>query len=143
MSQNEVSGRSEQMVKTSSIDPAQALHDAIAGNKATAAEDILDEATLLHIPGRSGLAGQYQGREAILGLLRRMTELTEATLRFAPARTLTADDQMIVLYGRSSASRQAKRLDTETAYVAWLRDGRVREIWIAHRDQAQFDNLWS
>jgi hypothetical protein len=50
---------------------------------------------------------------------------------------------MIVLYGRSSASRQAKRLDTETAYVAWLRDGRVREIWIAHRDQAQFDNLWS
>jgi ketosteroid isomerase-like protein len=95
------------------------------------------------MPGRSGLAGQYQGREAILGLLRRMTEFTEGTLQFTPARTLTADDQMIVLYGYSSANRQAKRLDTDTAHIALLRDGRVREMWVVYHDQAQFDNFWN
>ena len=72
-----------------------------------------------------------------------MTELTEGTLQFTPARTLTADDQMIVLYGYSSAKRQARRLGTDTAHVALLRNGLVREMWVVHHDQAQFDNFWN
>jgi len=72
-----------------------------------------------------------------------MAELTEGTLQFTPARTLTGDDQMIVLYGHSSAKRHAKLLGTDTAHIALLRDGRVREMWIVHHDQAQFDSFWN
>ena len=89
------------------------------------------------------MAGQYQGCEAIIGLLRRMTELTEGTLRFTPSGTPTTDDQVIVVCGHSSASRQGKRLDTDTAYVALLRNSRVREMWVVHQDQTQFDNFWT
>ena len=49
---------------------AQALYDALVGKDVLADEVVVDEASLLQVPGRSGLAGQYQGGEAILGLLR-------------------------------------------------------------------------
>jgi hypothetical protein len=119
------------------------LHRALAEANGSATREPLDDGTLLHVPGRSGVAVQYQGREAIIGLPRRMADLTEGTLRFTPSGALTADDQMIVVWGHSSASRQAKRLDTDTAYVALLRNDRVREVWIVHQDQTQFNNFWT
>ena len=54
------------MPREPSDEPAQALWDALVHDRVAAAEAVLDDASLLHIPGRSGLAGQYQGGEAIL-----------------------------------------------------------------------------
>lgn len=85
----------------------------------------------------------YQGREAILRLLDRMTDLTGGTLRFTPSCTFAADDQMIVVCGHATANRPTKRLDTQTAYVVLLRNGRIREMWLAHQAQADFDDFWS
>ena len=103
----------------------------------------LDDAALLHVPGRSGVAGTYQGREAILQLLERMTDLTGGTLRFVPTHTFTTDDQMLVVCGQANARRQARQLDTRAAYIFLLREGSVREMWLAHQDQADFDDFWS
>jgi len=130
-------------VETLSIGPAQALYDAIAGKGVAAAEAVLDEASLLHLSGRSGLAGQYQGGDAILGLLRRMAKLTAGTLRFRPSRVLTADERAIIVCGHASATRQGRRLDTEEVHVFSLRDGKVREIWILHEDQDRINEFWA
>lgn len=131
------------MANTFEPQPVEVLCRALAGASGRTARQLLDDETLLHVPGRSGLAGQYQGQEAILGLLGRMTELTDETLRFTPTATLTADDQMIVVCGRSSASRQRKRLNTDTAYVVLWRNDRVGEMWIVHQDQSQFNSFWT
>jgi hypothetical protein len=131
------------MAKESSIDPAQALCDVLAGEDAAAAEAVLDEASLLHMPGSSGLAGQYQGGEAILGLLRRMAELTDGTIRFSPSAVLTANDQAIVTHGRTNATRRGKRLDTDEVHVLSLRNGKVREMWIYHQNQDYVDEFWT
>jgi len=72
-----------------------------------------------------------------------MTDLTDGTLRFVPTRTLTTGDEMVVVCGHASAQRQTRQLDTDTAYVVLLREGRVREMWLAHQDQADFDGFWS
>lgn len=122
---------------------AEILYRVVAGATGHSALPSLDDASLLHVPGRSGVAGTYQGREAILRLLERMTDLTDGTLRFVPTRTLTTDDQMIVVCGHASGHRQTKQLDTDTAYVVLLREDRVREMWLAHQDQADFDDFWS
>jgi hypothetical protein len=131
------------MTNESSIDAAQALCDAIAGKHVAAAEAVFDDASLLHMPGRSGLAGQYQGGEAILGLLRRMAELTNGTIQFSPSAVLTANDRAIVMYGRTSATRKGKTLNTDEMHVLSLRDGKVREIWIYHQNQDHVDELWT
>ncbi len=103
----------------------------------------LDDAALLHVSGRSGVAGTYQGPEAILQLLEHMTNLTDGTLRFVPTHTFAADDEMLVVCGQANAQRQRRQLDTGTAYVVLLRDGRVREMWLAQQDQAHVDDFWS
>ena len=122
---------------------AQALYDALVGKDVLADEVVVDEASLLQVPGRSGLAGQYQGGEAILGLPRRMAELTDGTLRFNPSRVLTADDHTIVVLGRASAARQGRRLDADEVHVLSLRDGKVREIWVYHQHQDHVDAFWT
>ena len=122
---------------------AQAFHDALLGKDTPAAEAVLDDASLLHIAGRSGLAGEYHGEEAILGLLERMAQLTDATLQFKPSRVITTDDQAIVLCGQSSGTRGGKRLDADAVHILSLRGGRVREIWVFHQNQDQVDDFWS
>jgi hypothetical protein len=88
------------------------------------------------------LAGTYQGGETILQLLERMTDLTDGTLRFVPSRTFTTRGEMVVVCGHASAHRESKQLDSQSACVVLLRGGRVREMWLAHEDQADFDEFW-
>jgi ketosteroid isomerase-like protein len=131
------------MAQQSALRTAQALHDALAGVDVFAAEAVLDDASLLHLPGESGLAGQYQGGEVILGLLARMAKLTDHTLHFSPLRVIAADGGVIVLCGRANATRRGKRLDTDVVYVLSLRQGMVQEIWLFHQDQDHVDEFWA
>ncbi len=89
------------------------------------------------------MAGQYQGREAILGLRRRMAELTEGTLRFSSPKALSGDDPAIVVLTRAHASRNGKRLDTDVTHIVTSRNGKVREVWIFHPNQRYVDGFWS
>ena len=131
------------MAQNSDARQARALYGAFLAREVPAAAVVLDDASLLHVPGSSGLAGDYQGREAILGLLKRMAELTEGTLQFSLSKVLTEDDRAIVLLGRASATRKRKRLDTDVVHVLSLRDGRVRDIWIFHQNQDHVDEFWT
>jgi len=131
------------MAQEFGIRMAEALCAALAGKQVDAAEALLGVGSLLHVPGRSGLAGQYQGGEAILGLARRMADLTSGTLQFSSSRVLTADDQAIVLFGRVNATRHGTRLDTDVVHVFTLRNGEIREIWILHENQDHVDEFWT
>jgi len=131
------------MPRESSVDPAQALWDSLFDDRVVAAGSVLDDASLLHIPGRSGLAGQYQGGEAILGLLRRMAELTDGTFQFSRSSVITANDRAIVVQGRTIAARDGKQLDTDGVLVLSLGDGKVREIWMYHQNQDDVDRFWT
>ena len=131
------------MAQKADVHMAHAWYDAFLGTDVPAVEEVLDEASLLHLPGRSGLAGEYQGEEAILGLLERMVQLTDGTLQFRSSGVITADGQTIVLCGQTHATRGGKELDTEEVHVLSLRDGKIRELWIFHQNQDQVDEFWS
>lgn len=131
------------MAQEFDVQMAEALCDALAGKQVGAAEGLLGVGSLLHVPGRSGLAGQYQGGVAILGLARRMADLTSGTLHFSSSSALTADDQPIVLFGRVNATRYGARLDTDVVYVFTLRNGEIREIRILHENQDHVDRFWT
>ncbi len=117
--------------------------EALAGKDTPAIRALLDEASQLHMPGKSGLDGDYQGGEAILGLLRRMAVLTNGTLRFSRSQVLTADDNTVVMWGRVSAARSGKRFDAATVHVLTLEHGALREAWMFHQNQDQVDDFWA
>jgi hypothetical protein len=103
----------------------------------------LDDASVLHVPGESGLAGDYHGGDAILALVGRMVELTDGTLRFEASRYANERRQGVLLRGRVTASRRGRRLDTSVDLLISRRGDRLREIWIAHADQSQVDYFWA
>ena len=122
---------------------ALALYDALDGRDTTAVAIVLDEASVLHVSGGSGLAGDYQGGEAIVGLLGRMADLTEGTLRHSTAHPASEMHGAIVLRGRASGSRRGRFLDTDVEVTVTVRGGIVREAWVSCLDQAGCDDFWS
>jgi ketosteroid isomerase-like protein len=108
-----------------------------------AAQGAFDDASLLRMPGKSGLAGHYQGRDAIVGLYERMSRLTDGTMQFTPSRVISENDQAIVVFGREHASRDGRELDTDAIHIVVLRERRVGEVWVLHQDQDRVDEFWA
>jgi uncharacterized protein len=112
-----------------------------SGDLETLAE-LIDENVVWHVPGRSSLAGDYQGREATFGYFGRLAEETGGTVRAEP-RHLVADDELVVGIQRNSAERKDKRLDVENCLVFRLEGGRVTEAWEHYDDLYAWDSFWS
>jgi ketosteroid isomerase-like protein len=96
-----------------------------------------------HIPGRSRIAGDHEGRSALEALDQLETELTEGTIEHAVHDTLVSEDHAVLLM-RLSASRPGKdSLDARVVYVYHLRGWKLAELWTHPLDQARFDQFWS
>lgn len=124
------------------LQPVQAVCAAL-GHSCDEVSASLDDASVLHVPGESGLAGGYHGGDAILALVGRMVELTNGTLRFETPRYPNERSQRVLLRGRVTASRRGRRLDTSVDLLISVRGDRLREVWISHGDQNQVDEFWT
>jgi hypothetical protein len=111
------------------------------GDVATILE-LLDEDVVWRIPGRNRLAGEYAGRDAALGVLRRSAELTAGTYR-ADLRWAVADDDHVVAVYRASGRRDDRALELDQALVVRVDDGRWVEVDAVPFDQHAFDEFWS
>ncbi len=101
------------------------------------------QASVLHYPGGSGIAGPYQGRDSVLALLRRLAELSDDTFVFEPGRLIAEDAAALIRAGRSRGSRAGRELNVATMQVLSLSEGEVREAWLFYADQACVDAFWS
>ena len=119
------------------------IRQALLTNDLPAAERALDDATMLHLLGRSGLAGDYQGREPILALFARMNELTKGSCRFSPSRVLADTGTALIVRGTQRAVRGKRTLNTPAVHVFSFRDCTIRDIWIIHEDQHKVDEFWA
>ena len=103
---------------------------------------VLDEASVFHFPGGTGLAGAYQGWAAILGLLERLMDLTDGTLEFVPGRSLGRGGDTSAFVTTARGARRGKRLETTAVHVLTRRGNCVRELWLLHPDQQRVDEFW-
>ena len=106
------------------------------------ADTLLDDSSVLHVAGSSGIAGDYQGAHAIETLFARMGDLTDHTLRIDRATTLIDTDDAIVIHGHERARRPKGRLDTDLVLVLSIDTGVLREAWLFHADQPAVDSFW-
>jgi uncharacterized protein len=90
--------------------------------------------------GRSQIAGDYRGREAVFGLFGKIMEVTEGSFRMDPHAVL-ADDEHAVALVFATASRGGRSITDNDAHVFHMRDGKVVEFWTASTDQYAFDEL--
>jgi ketosteroid isomerase-like protein len=102
--------------------------------------DLFAEDLLWHVSGRSQLAGEYRGRDAVYGLFGKIIEFTGGTFHLE-VHTVLADDEHGVALVVTTASRDGRSIKTNNAHVVHLRDGMVVEFWDASTDQYALDEL--
>lgn len=102
----------------------------------------LDDASVLRVPGYSGLGGHFQGREAIVGLLKRMAAATDGTLRFEVRGTLAPRRGALHIDGWLSGARAGLPARMSVSMELTIAGQVFRAITIECADQQAWDALW-
>jgi len=110
-------------------------------NDLSAVERLIHPEMVYTIPGRSPLAGSTRGIAAHLGILRRARELSTGTLRLDPQAVAVNGDYLFV-WGRISAQRPGRQLDSEHCVMYRFSEGKVVEGRTVPVDQYRFDEFW-
>jgi uncharacterized protein len=105
--------------------------------------EIFDESVVWHLPGRSSLANDYQGRDATLAYFGQLAQETGGTFRAELERLLGDDDDRVVGIQRSTADRGGKHLDVGNSIVFHLKDGRIIDGREHFHDLYAWDEFWS
>ena len=105
--------------------------------------EIFDESAVWHLPGRSSLANDYQGRDAIFAYFGRLGQETGGTFRAKLQHLLADDDDRVVGIQRSTGERGGKHLDVGNCIVFELKDGRVTDGREHFHDLYAWDEFWS
>lgn len=97
---------------------------------------------LWHVGGRSPLAGDYKGKEEVLGFLAKTMEMTGGTFKLDVHDVLANDEHGIALT-TATAEREGKRLNNRSVQVVHIQDGKLTESWLHAEDQYAADEFWS
>ena len=96
-----------------------------------------------HTPGRSLLAGDVVGREAVFARLGRYMVETGGTFRADLKRVLTDEDGRVIGIHHNVAERDGKHLDVYGCIVFELEKGRVVDGREHFYDLHAWDEFWS
>ena len=102
--------------------------------------DLFAEDVVWHVGGRSQLAGEYRGRDAVFAFFGKIMEVTEGSFHL-DVHAILADDERGVALVFGTASRGGRSVTDLAAHVFHLHDGKVVEYWNATTDQYAFDEL--
>jgi uncharacterized protein len=102
--------------------------------------DLFADDLVWHVGGRSQLAGEYRGRDAVFAFFGKIMEVTEGTFHL-DVHAVLADDEHAVALVFGTASRGGRTSTDMAAHVFHMRDGKVAEYWDATTDQYAFDEL--
>ena len=105
--------------------------------------ELFDENASWHTPGRSSIAGDRQGRDAVFAQFGRYGGETGGTFKAAVQQVLKAEDGSVVAVHRNSGERNGKHLDVTCCLVFEFQDGRVISGRECFYDLYAWDEFWS
>ena len=100
--------------------------------------DFFTEDVIVHVGGKSSLAGTTRGRDAFLQKFQDFSQRVQYT--FEP-HAYFADDEHGVQLSRSHYTRGDRSVDSNDMVVCHFRDGKVSEVWLISEDNEGIDAL--
>ena len=95
-----------------------------------------------HLPGRTAIAGDHEGWQAIHdNFLAKTGPLSGGTLR-AGLVDVAAGTHHIVAIQHATAEHNGRRLDVTGCQLIQMRNGRIAEVTGHYSDQYAFDAFW-
>jgi uncharacterized protein len=95
-----------------------------------------------HAPGRSQLAGDHRGVDAVFGFFGQVMELTGGNFR-VEVHDVVANDEHAVGLHKGHAERAGRTLENNGTLVFHVRDGKVTEVWQYWEDPYAADELFA
>lgn len=105
--------------------------------------ELMDENVSWHTPGRSPIAGDYLGRDAVFGQFGRYGGDTGGTFKAELRQVFTSSDGRVIGLHHNSGERNGKQLDTDCCIVFGVEDGRVISGREHFFDLNNWDDFWS
>ena len=94
-----------------------------------------------HEPGRSCLAGDYKGPEAVLGFLKALKEQSGGTFNIEILEVVSQPERAVV-FQRETAKRGGNVLDVIAAVDFEIHHSKITEVTVYQADTYQFDEFW-
>lgn len=117
------------------------LYRAFSEQDVPAMQQLFHPEVVWHQPGRSVLAGEHRGVEAVFAFFGRVAEISENTFTVELHDVVSGPDHTIGLHtGRGHA--HGHTLLDHNAIVVHCRGGRVAELWEQHADLYAVDAFW-
>jgi uncharacterized protein len=113
-----------------------------AGGNAEPLREMLADDVAWHVPGRSPIAGEHEGIEAVMAYFEQRRKLARATFRVHVREVLSSGDLVVQLAGGTAELGGSERA-WETVGVFRVRDGKIAEGRLIPFDQYVFDEVWS
>lgn len=104
--------------------------------------DAVAEQVTLFVPGRSQLAGRYDGIDGIGRFLWLRKDLCDGSLELFGADTSISRSQGFVCYG-ARARRREQELVSNEVIICGIEEGRVIRAFLYVYDLYAFDAFWS
>ena len=105
--------------------------------------ELFDENVVWHLPGKSSMAKDYQGRDATLAYFGQIGEKTNGTFQAELQQLFAGDDGRVIGLQRSTGERDGKHLDADNCIVFELNDGKVVDGREHFNDLYAWDAFWS
>src|ERR671919_3178622 len=112
----------------SNEDLARRGYDAFTRGDMQAVSDVFADDIVWHVVGRSPLAGDYRGRDEVLGFLAKTMEMTGGTFNLEIHDMLANEDHAVALVV-ARGEREGRTLEDRQAHVLHIKDGKVTEYW--------------
>ena len=105
--------------------------------------DLIADDVVWHVGGKSPLAGDYKGKDAVFGFFGKLMEITGGTFKLEVHDILANDEHSVTLV-TATAERHGKKLNTKQAHISHPdSQGRVKEFWAFDEDQGATDEFYS
>jgi len=108
-----------------------------------ALNELFDEKASWHTPGRSPIAGEHRGRNAVFAQFGRYGGETHGTFTAALQQVLASDDGCVVGLHHNSGVRNGKRLETDCCIEFEVRDGKIVSGREHFFDLHAWDAFWA
>jgi uncharacterized protein len=102
---------------------------------------VMGQDVVWHEPGRSSLAGDYKGPEAVLDFLGQLQARSGGTFKVEVLDVLSEPERAVV-FQRETATRIGKALDAIAVVDFEIHHQKITEVTVYHSDTYQFDEFW-
>ena len=137
------SGEDEVGVDQSAVEVVRRFYRAVANRDLDLAGECFGETVVWTLPGRSPIAGEHCGWDAIRDdFLIKLDPLSGGTFRVSLLDVAVGDEHVVAVQ-HATAQARGKSLDITACQLISIEDGKIVKVRGHYSDQYALDDFWS